>query len=579
MRAKSLLYSIALIYVGFCFFIACKQPISNSPTQVPTLVNISITTLPVKTNYVVGEALNITGLVVTATYSDNTTAPVTVTAANVTGFSSSTAGNKTLTVTYSGKVATFTVTVNTSFVAVTNITDVPEVAVVGVSLTLTAMVAPSNATNKAIVWNVKNAGATGATIAYGSSVLNTTSQGTVTVTATIADGTSTSVAYVKDFTLTVISLDNFVPVTNITNVPSRAYVGTPLALSGTVSPSNATNKTIIWSVKSGTGVSISGNILNTTIAGTVTVTAAILNGVNSTQAYTKDFSITVYGAFIPVTSISNVNDYGKAGVAKTLSGTVEPSNATNKTIVWSVKNAGTTGAKISSSTITFTGEGTAVVTATIASGLTPYNGIVQGASYSQDFTINVDPAFVAVTGITDVPTTAYVGTALPLGGTVFPSNANNKTISWSVQSGTGVSISSNRLNTTSASIGVVVVTATITNGSAAGVSYTQDFPINVLGTRPVINLTIDDFTFIDEGSGVFASVPPIILSKASKSSQAITLNDLSDVVWYLGNIKLETGNSITLNAANFNIGTYTLSVAFTKDNKSWLGRLSFTVTE
>jgi len=625
--------------------------------------------MPAKTNYAVGEGLDITGLVVTASYSDSTTAPVKVSAANITGFNSATAGSKTLTVTYNGKTATFTVTVSAAFVAVTDITGVPAMTVAGVPLTLTGTVTPSSAINKTIVWEVKNAGTTGAAMAGGSNVLNTVAVGTVTVTASIASGTAPGVAYIHDFTITVISAADFVPVAgitgvptetdagtpliltgtvtpasatyktivwsiqnagttgatisgntlntlavgtvsvratisnglaisssytqnftitvnapfvsviSITNVPSRAYTGTPLPLSGTVTPSTATNNAIIWSVKSGTGVSISGNMLNTTLAGTVVVTATIQNGLNSTQAYTKDFTITVYGAFVPVTNISGVTNYGKAGVAQTLSGTVVPSTATNKTITWTVKDSGTTGAKISGSSITFSGEGAVVITATIASGLSPYNGVVQGESYIQDFTLYVDPAFVAVTGITAVPTTAYVGNSLLLSGTVTPSNANYKTINWSIQSGTGVSISNNNLNTTSASVGVVVVTATITNGSAPGLAYTQDFPITVLATLPSLNLTIDDFTFTDEGIGVFTNVPSVILSKEAKSSQTIEMSGLSDVVWYIGNIKLGTGNTVTLNALNFTIGTYALSITFTKDGKSWLSSLPFTITE
>jgi hypothetical protein len=49
--------------------------------------------------------------------------------------------------------------------------------------------------------------------------------------------------------------------------------------------------------------------------------------------------------------------------------------------------------------------------------------------------VNSD-TFIAVTGITGVPTAAIAGNALPLSGTVEPSNATDKTIVWS---GSGVS--------------------------------------------------------------------------------------------------------------------------------------------
>ncbi|GHV71849.1 hypothetical protein AGMMS49928_25690 [Spirochaetia bacterium] len=89
--------------------------------------------------------------------------------------------------------------------------------------------------------------------------------------------------------------DPVVAVTGITNGPSAATAGTPLVLSGTVQPSNATNKTIVWTVKDAgeTGAAISGSTLNTTAAGSATVTATIVNGIAAGTDYAKDFIIAV----------------------------------------------------------------------------------------------------------------------------------------------------------------------------------------------------------------------------------------------------------------------------------------------
>ena len=87
----------------------------------------------------------------------------------------------------------------------------------------------------------------------------------------------------------------FVAVTDITGVPTTATAGTALTLTGTVAPATATNKTITWAVKTQgtTGATITGSTLNTTAAGTATVTATIANGKTATTPYTKDFTITV----------------------------------------------------------------------------------------------------------------------------------------------------------------------------------------------------------------------------------------------------------------------------------------------
>jgi len=86
----------------------------------------------------------------------------------------------------------------------------------------------------------------------------------------------------------------FVAVTSITNLPTSGGIGN-ITLTGTVNPSNATNKTINWSVKAAgtTGASINGNILNTTTPGTVTITATVVNGATPTINFTQDFVITI----------------------------------------------------------------------------------------------------------------------------------------------------------------------------------------------------------------------------------------------------------------------------------------------
>jgi hypothetical protein len=83
-----------------------------------TLSSISVTTEPTKGTYTVGDTLDTTGLVITATYSDDSTQVIssgyTLSPAN--GSVLSTAGSQTITVTYSGKTTTFSVTVNAASV-------------------------------------------------------------------------------------------------------------------------------------------------------------------------------------------------------------------------------------------------------------------------------------------------------------------------------------------------------------------------------------------------------------------------------------------------------------------------------
>jgi len=113
-------------------------------------------------------------------------------------------------------------------------------------------------------------------------------------------------------------------------------------------------------------------------------------------------------AFTAVTDITGVPAAATAGIPLALTGTAVPNDATNKTITWTVKSAGTTGATIIGSMLHTTASGTATVTATIA------NGTAQGAAYVKDFVIIVSggpgpeisgsaPLVLDIMDITDAP--------------------------------------------------------------------------------------------------------------------------------------------------------------------------------
>jgi len=187
---------------------------------------------------------------------------------------------------------TFTVRFDSPCVAVTNIEDVPTTATVGIPRILYSSVVPANATKSSpIIWSVVSQCGTGATIT-GGNILNATAAGTVTIRATITNGKCNS-DYTQDFNIIVNA--TFVPVANITGVPSNATLGTPLTLTGTVEPINAVNRTIVWSIENAGTIcaTITGNILSTKSVGTLTVRSTITNGVGEGINYTKDFVITV----------------------------------------------------------------------------------------------------------------------------------------------------------------------------------------------------------------------------------------------------------------------------------------------
>jgi len=105
--------------------------------------------------------------------------------------------------------------------AVTGITGVPSPVEAGSSLVLTGRVAPDDATNREIIWEVAYAGTTRATIADGN-ILNVVYDGMVRIRATIVDGRGIGVDFIQYFSVT--SADQVV---YISSAAELASIGGP----------------------------------------------------------------------------------------------------------------------------------------------------------------------------------------------------------------------------------------------------------------------------------------------------------------------------------------------------------------
>ncbi|MET0015947.1 Ig-like domain repeat protein, partial [Oscillibacter sp.] len=246
-----------------------------------------------------------------------------------------------------------------------------------------------------------------------------TTKGSSTFTITAANGTSPDAT--QQFTLTV-QPDNSMVSPGIAsfdkNIGSTGYADIPvtLALNGNTFSGIYIGETQVDSANytvsaDGKTVTLKKEYLAGLSTGDTALTFRFNGGNDAT------LTVTVSGAFVAVTSITGVPTTATAGTDLTLSGTVNPATATNQTITWTLKSAGTTGATVTNGVLSTTAAGTATVTATVA------NGTTSSTDYTQDFDITVSaatPAFVAVTGITGVPTTATAGTDLTLSGTVNP---------------------------------------------------------------------------------------------------------------------------------------------------------------
>jgi uncharacterized repeat protein (TIGR02543 family) len=186
--------------------------------------------------------------------------------------------------------------------------------------------------------------------------------------------------------------------------------------------------------------------------------------------------------FVPVTGIVNVPVDGilrapDLGVLDLGAAAVDPPNASVKTIGWTLKSAGTTGAVLAGNKVTATAIGTVTLTATVTGGIASGN-------YTDEFTIPIT-TIRKVTGIGGLPETVAAGDTLDLNkAAALPSNATNKTIGWTLTTaGAGVAAIGADKKLALTGVGTLALTATIVDGheDAAGnlSDYTEVFSFTV----------------------------------------------------------------------------------------------------
>ncbi|MZQ80540.1 MAG: cell wall-binding protein, partial [Bacteroidales bacterium] len=328
------------------------------------------------------------------------------------------------------------------------------------TLALTATVTPANATNKSVTWSITNG--TGQATINSSGVVTAVADGTVTARATSNDGSG--VYGQLDITIS----GQVIPVTGITVAGEGGATtitrdnGT-LALTATVTPANATNKSVTWSITNGTGQATinSSGVVTAVSNGTVTARATANDG----SGIYGQLVITISDQVIPVTGITVTGEGGATTITRdngtlALTATVTPANATNKSVIWSITN-GTGQATINSSGVV-----TAVADGTVTARATSNDG--SGVYGQLDITISdqvIPVTGITVTGEGGATTITRDNGTLALTATVTPANATNKSVTWSITNGTGQATISSTGLVRAVADGTVTARATANDGS------------------------------------------------------------------------------------------------------------------
>ena len=268
-------------------------------------------------------------------------------------------GTSTIKAEAGGKSATCAVTVEKTIVAVTEVTlDRTSLTLkVNEAFTLSATVAPENATDKAVKWTTSNSGV----VRVSNGTVTAVGEGTAKITAA-AGGKSASCTVTVEKEETEI-----IPVDSVTLNRNSLELGLNEAftLSATVAPENATDKAVVWTTSDSGVVRVSNGTVTAVGEGTAKITAAA--GGKSASC-----TVTVKNAepeFIPVDSVTLNRESLELKVDETftLTALIAPSDATETEIIWNSDN--TSVATVADGIVTAVGVGTANITAT-AGGVT-----------------------------------------------------------------------------------------------------------------------------------------------------------------------------------------------------------------
>ena len=369
-----------------------------------------------------------------------------------------------------GFTASATITVTEGIIKVTGVTlDKPSLELeIGDSDTLTATVAPDDATNKAVSWSSANDAI--ATVEDG--VVTAVAAGETTVTVTTVDGdfkaTANVVVKAAPIKVTGVSLDQTMVTLEIDESATVKAI---------IAPENATNKAVEWSIADTAVATVSNGVVTGVAAGETELTVTTADG-----GHTATIPVKVVTEKIPVTGInmptgSNMEIY--EGNQAVCSIDVLPANATDSSVKWSSSNESVaTVIPIDGDKVVFikgVSKGTAIITATTNDG--GFKAYCEITVLQKVTEIKIGPENATI----------EVGERKKFAAEISPNDADNKEVEWSSSNTSVATVDANGW-VTGVAKGEVTITATAKDGS--GVTGTATVKV----TDPITALTFDGQT-------------------------------------------------------------------------------------
>lgn len=383
------------------------------------------------------------------------------------------AGTATITAKAGAKEATCKVTVTAAAVPVESIKlDKESLEMVeGAKATLTATVTPDNATDKTVTWMSSDEAI--ATVANGE--VTAVKEGTATITAKAGD---------KSATCAITVSKNIITVTSVTldKTSLELVEGDETSLTATVKPDDATDKTVTWTTSDAAIAKVTDGKVTAVKEGTATITAKAGDKEATCAVKVAKKVINVESITLSKTTLSL-----KKGESETLTATVTPDNATDKTVTWSTSNAEV--ATVENGKVTAVKSGTATITAKAGE---------ESASCAVTVTTPVQSVTLDQTSVT-----LEEGKTLKITATINPADADDKDITWSTSNAAVASVENGVITAVAEGTATIAASA---GGKSASCKVTVQKKV-----IPVSSVTLNKTTLSiakDQSEALTATVAP-----------------------------------------------------------------------
>ena len=396
-------------------------------------------------------------------------------------------GTAIITVTTNDGAKTATCTITVIDTPITGITLDKTEAVIGLngSLTLHATVLPADATDKTVNWTSSNPNV--ATVSS-MGIVTAKAAGNTTITATTAVSGKTA-------TCSVIVATKLVESITVTPRTANLDVGGTLTLEATITPADATVKTIRWSSDDTTKATVNDRgVVTGLAAGTVNITATTLDG-------NKTSSCTVTLASVPLTGLTVEPVSAEIAVNRTLELQVTfiPANASNKTINWTSSDS-TVASVSKDGVVTGLKAGEVTITGTSA------------ADSTKKVTCAVKVITVAVEKVEITPIDPIeVDDLVTMTAVITPDTASDLTVKWTSSNPGVASIDEDTGDVIGITPGTTTITATSNSDSTKSAKFT--LTVNDIQTIEADYISVGNKAVIMDDEDVNFYIDQVVLEK------------------------------------------------------------------